>query len=109
MRNDINDLLQAMDVFLFPSVNEGLGIALIEAQATGLTCIVSKEGIPPEAYISDWIEGVSLKASFSDWADIVLRSKDRLYMDREYNHIKNKEFDIYTVSKWLEEFYLKIV
>lgn len=47
-RNDIAQLLQAMDVFLFPSQWEGLGLALIEAQLTGLYCIAS-EHVPGEA------------------------------------------------------------
>ena len=40
-RGDVNRILQAMDVFLFPSLYEGLGIAALEAQAAGLPCIIS--------------------------------------------------------------------
>ena len=41
MRNDVNELMQAMDVFLLPSRFEGLPVVLIEAQAAGLHCICS--------------------------------------------------------------------
>lgn len=51
-RSDICNLLMAMDVFVFPSIYEGLGIALIEAEATGMPCICSK-GIPKQAVIND--------------------------------------------------------
>ena len=50
-RNDINYLLMAMDIFVFPSIFEGLGIALIEAEATGLPSICSA-GIPKEAIVN---------------------------------------------------------
>ena len=62
IRSDVADLMQAMDVFAFPSLYEGLGIALIEAQASGLPCIVS-DTIPPEAYLTDLVFSQKLSAS----------------------------------------------
>ena len=50
VREDIPDLLNLMDVFIFPSLYEGLGIVGIEAQATGLPCFFS-EGIVDEAIV----------------------------------------------------------
>lgn len=41
VRHDIPGLLQAMDVFLFPSFYEGMPIALVEAQTAGLACVIS--------------------------------------------------------------------
>ena len=43
IRSDINRLLQAFDVFVFPSLHEGLPVSLIEAQGSGLPCIISDE------------------------------------------------------------------
>jgi glycosyltransferase involved in cell wall biosynthesis len=106
MRNDVKDLMHAMDIFLFPSLHEGLPVTLIEAQAIGLPCIVSKEGVSSEIYITDLIEGVSLKKSPSDWADIILKTKSENHKDRGSNSIKGTEFDITFVSKWIEKFYL---
>lgn len=60
VRNDVPKLLMVMDAFLFPSKNEGLGISLIEAQASGLNCLASEEGIPKEAKISELVEFVPL-------------------------------------------------
>lgn len=51
-RNDINELLMAMDIFVFPSIFEGLGIAVVEAQLSGLQCFIS-EYVPREAIIYD--------------------------------------------------------
>ena len=41
VRNDVAELLQAMDVFVFPSIYEGLPVTIIEAQAAGLPCLIS--------------------------------------------------------------------
>lgn len=71
MRNDIPDLLQAMDVFLFPSVYEGLPVALVEAQAAGLPCVIS-DTIAPESKITEHIQDYSLKMEPHEWAEEVL-------------------------------------
>src|SRR5699024_11694931 len=60
--SEIPDLMQAMDVFIFPSIYEGLGIVAIEAQSAGLPTIVS-ENIPKEAYLTDLIYKISLSQS----------------------------------------------
>ncbi|MGF9965407.1 glycosyltransferase family 1 protein [Bacillus rhizoplanae] len=41
IRSDINRLLQAFDVFVFPSIHEGLPVTLIEAQGAGVPCVIS--------------------------------------------------------------------
>ena len=53
IRNDVDILLNAFDIFILPSVHEGLGIVLIEAQSNGLPCIVPKNVVPEEARIID--------------------------------------------------------
>lgn len=58
-RNDIPDLLCAMDIFVMPSLNEGLPFSLIEAQAAGLTCLVST-GVPEEADLSGNVNFIPL-------------------------------------------------
>ncbi len=73
-RNDVGQLLSAFDLFLFPSLYEGLGIALIEAQVNGLKCFVSKEAISPEVNITGNLTFISLEASNSEWADSILKA-----------------------------------
>ena len=68
VRSDVNELLMAMDVFLFPSLFEGLGIVLIEAQAAGLRSVCSSI-IPEEATMTDDIIRVPLDASADKWAE----------------------------------------
>mgnify|MGYP001414651808 CR=1 FL=1 len=64
-------MLGAMDVFIFPSLWEGLGIVIVEAQAAGLPCILS-ERIPHEAEIvSSLIYRIPLSKSAKEWAEII--------------------------------------
>ena len=64
--------LQAMDVFVFPSLYEGLGMAVIEAQASGLPCIASDK-VPIDTKVSDNIEYLNLEQSPEQWADHILQ------------------------------------
>lgn len=66
-RTDVPDLLNMMDVFVFPSLFEGLGMALVEAQAVGVRCVVSKN-INPEAFVSNLVVVESLDDSAEKWA-----------------------------------------
>lgn len=67
-RNDVNDLMQGMDVFLFPSVFEGLPITAIEAQASGLNVLAS-DVITKEAIILDSAMVLPLNENYSLWAE----------------------------------------
>ncbi len=65
--SDIEYYLNAMDVFVFPSFSEGFPVALVEAQANGLPCLVS-EAIQDESYINDNVCGMKLADSAEKWA-----------------------------------------
>lgn len=103
-RNDIPDILQAFDVFVFPSLNEGLGIAAVEAQAAGLPCILSDQ-IPQECRVTEDVEVLSLKESPLEWANHILAYVGR-EKKNEFSAICKAGFDIDDNAKQLEEFYL---
>ncbi len=103
--SEIPSLLQAMDVFFFPSLYEGLPVTLIEAQAAGLPCLVS-EAISKESSVTNLIEYYSLNNSIEEWADKLLHYSDSYTRRNTYDEIKNAKYDIGTTSKWLENFYL---
>lgn len=71
-REDVDRVLQAMDVFLLPSHFEGLPTVGIEAQCTGLPCVIS-DSVTEETRISDRCSFISLKESLERWADEVIR------------------------------------
>ena len=107
VRSDVTDLMQAMDVFVFPSLYEGLGIALIEAQAAGLPCVVS-DTIPHEAYLTDLVDSESLSAPAEKWAEKILAKQAIPRTDRR-TEIAAHGFDITTEAVKLQEFYIKSV
>ena len=104
VRNDVANLMQAMDVFVFPSLYEGLGIVLIEAQAAGLPCVVS-DTIPREAYLTDLITAEKLSSSVEKWAEKILKKRYFPRTDRR-DEIAAHGFDITTEAVKLQEFYI---
>ena len=82
VRRDIPQLLSAFDVFLFPSLYEGMPNTVIEAQATGLPCVIS-DTITQQAKITDLIKFCSLKSPASAWADVCAKT---MVMDRSKYH-----------------------
>jgi glycosyltransferase involved in cell wall biosynthesis len=75
VRSDVPRLmLGAMDVFILPSLWEGLPVSLLEAQAAGLRCVCS-DAVPPEAaVVPDVVRYVRLSAGAGEWAAVVLRT-----------------------------------
>lgn len=74
VRRDVPDVLSAMDVFLFPSLYEGMPNTIIEAQANGLPCVMS-DTITEEAVIADNVTVVSLSAGNAAWTEKILSGK----------------------------------
>ena len=76
-RSDVPYLmLSAMDAFLFPSLYEGLGLVLIEAQAAGLACILS-DVVPEEAdIVKPLVYRLSLLQPAAVWAEAVLATRN---------------------------------
>lgn len=104
--NDINGVMSAMDVFVFPSRWEGLGIVMIEAQLIGLPCVAST-AVPIETKISDSCRFIPLVADISEWADaIMLSCKESIENKLRILNLKNTErFDMKIQIKKLEDFY----
>ena len=103
-RRDIPELLQCFDLFLFPSLYEGLPVTLIEAQAAGLNIIASNT-ITSEVNFGDLITFISLEQSPELWAKMVI---EKLNYDREDTQkmIIENHYDIKSNARMLEEFYL---
>lgn len=70
----VPELMQSLDVFLMPSLWEGLPVVLVEAQAAGLPCYCS-ENIPQEANLTDNVKFLSLETDFSEWAKEIVTGK----------------------------------
>lgn len=105
VRKDVNNMLNAFDCFVLPSLYEGLGIVLIEAQASGLPCLASKGRIPEESRATDLLDFVPLEDGPKAWAkQILIMSKSRERNDM-CQHVVDSGYDIMHVTEQLQQFY----
>lgn len=105
VRNDVRGLLQAMDVFVLPSLFEGLPLVLVEAQSSGLPCVISNH-VPPECEKArNLIRFLPLEAGPDRWAEEVLRSAKIVRRDT-LAEIQASGFDIRENALKLQQFYL---
>lgn len=104
VRGDVNELLQAMDVFVFPSLFEGLGITLIEAQASGMRCFASST-VPNAAKVTDLLDYIKLDKPAEYWAENILSALP-YKRGNTRNDIINSGYDISETAKYLEHFYI---
>lgn len=106
VRSDVNELLQAMDVFVLPSHFEGLGIVNIEAQAAGLPCFVSAKVVPPEAKVTELLQYIPLEAGAKAWAEQIVAGAIPPEVRRDTSEeIICAGFDIHSTAEELERFY----
>ncbi|MBQ3294890.1 MAG: glycosyltransferase [Erysipelotrichaceae bacterium] len=103
-RNDVNNLLQMADVFLMPSLFEGLSVACVEAQASGIRCLLSTR-CDKNVNITGLCEFIPLDEDL--WVkkmgeDLSLRMYTK-------DDIIKAGFDVKTTARWLEDFYQSIV
>ena len=102
-RRDVNFLMMAMDVFLLPSLYEGLPVVVVEAQAAGLKCVISENVPTPD--LMGLVKIVKLMDSDEIWAKNVLEEN---YFDRSsaQEYVIKGNYDIKCEAKKLECFYL---
>lgn len=101
VRSDVPALLSAMDVFVFPSFYEGMPNTVIEAQATGLPCIIA-DTITREADITGLVKYMSLGETADAWADVALSAISVERADTRQKFIDNK-YDIDSTVKYFTE------
>ena len=85
-RDDLKDLYQAMDLFFLPSKGEGFGLACIEAEASGLPCVVSNN-FPSEVNITGDVQFIPLEKEISFWADSIISTLGKTVDRKSANQI----------------------
>jgi glycosyltransferase involved in cell wall biosynthesis len=105
LRDDVPDLMQAMDVLILPSRNEGLGIVGIEAQAAGLPCVFST-GVPGEADITGRCTFLAESAPAEEWARATLQSGAEPRVDGA-EQVRVAGYDSARCAAELQAFYLR--
>ena len=102
-RDDVHELMQAMDLFILPSKYEGFGMVLLEAQTSGLPCLATAGAVPKKVQISPQLKYVALEECAKLWADAGLSMvEDRRSYSKE---AKEKGYDIENEMNKLIDFY----
>lgn len=104
LRSDVERMLQAMDVFVFPSLYEGLPLSIVEAQAAGLPCLISDK-VPIECKKTDLVTQLPLDDTPAKWAEAVLSATELPRQDT-LAQIRDAGFDICANAEWLQNYYL---
>ena len=104
VREDIPELLQGMDIFLFPSNFESFGNAALEAQAAGLKVICS-DTISDEVAVTNQITFLPLTKP-EKWIAEMIKSINTKRQDTYYQ-LSDTKYDIKSSAAWLQNFYLK--
>lgn len=105
-RGDVHHLLQAMDVFILPSLFEGLPVVSIEAQSSGLPTLLS-ENVSREAAKTDLCEFLPINNP-SDWAKKIFSYKDNFKRVSTKQKIIEAGYDIEATAEFIQSFYLNI-
>lgn len=104
VRGDVARVVQTFDVFLLPSLFEGLPVTMVEAQAAGLPCVISDK-VPIQCDITGNVTVLSLDDSVAKWAETICNLAGGFEKKDMYARIVEAGFDIGENAKWLEEFY----
>lgn len=105
-RTDINELLQAMDVFLMPSLYEGFSLAALEAATAGLPIFFS-DNIPKNFSFYSECYYISLNKSPKEWAEFILRKGTDINRKLGLNKVKEAGYDIIQNAEVFESLYIK--
>ena len=107
VRKDVNRLLQAFDIFMLPSIFEGLPVTLVEAQGAGLKCFIS-DSVTREIDLECGLtEFISLEKSPKEWAEIIDRNKKYERKDT-VEALRSHSYDMTQNAKELENLYIKL-
>ena len=111
-RNDVVDIMAAMDIIVFPSLSEGMGTALIESQCVGIPSICSRVGGMPEI-IEDGVNGMLVppadpKAQFKAITTLIKDQSLRTSMGKRARK-QSRKFYINTISGQLGSLYKEVI
>lgn len=108
--NNANEILQAADYMVLPSLFEGLPNVIIEAQISGVQCIIS-DTITNECKITDLVQFESLESDSRIWAEKILNTKliDRdMYKKEIIKQVRDSGYDIIEDAKMLKKLYFNL-
>lgn len=109
VRKDVNKIFHAFDVFLFPSVHEGLPVVLVECQASGTPAVISNN-ITDEILLTQSVEKCDLCDDVDIWVDKIFNAANKKSNYEDITQeLRNGGFDAKQSAKDLQEYYLNKV
>ena len=100
---NVQDYLSAMDVFVFPSLYEGLPLSILEVQANGLPCVIS-DTVPPDVFLTELIHPLSLEDAEEKWLNEILSVERE--PNKDYSaELKDSGFDLETAMEKVYRIY----
>ncbi len=112
--HEVNDLMQAMDIFVLPSIYEGFGIVALEAQASGLPCVLS-DAVPRKVQCADTVWFIPLSEEVSAWGEKIMSIKNECRTVRSQSSkkmskvMKTNAYDIRATADEMSEIYCELV
>lgn len=108
IKNNVNELMQMMDCFVFPSLYEGLGIVLIEAQTSNLPCIASTE-VPREVKVNENVLFCKLNENPKEWSNKIIELIDKEEQRNGKENLNSlSKYNIEVEANNLLEIYMKL-
>ncbi len=107
-RTDVHDLLQGFDIFVMPSLNEGIPVVAVEAQASGLPCLLS-DSIPWRIRNSDLVSYETLSVNCFKWVEQIEKIAQKKERRSRTEELRAAGYDIHVESKKLEQFYQSLM
>ncbi|EJT6498974.1 glycosyltransferase [Clostridium perfringens] len=106
-RNDVESVLSAFDIFVLPSIFEGVPVSAIEAQAAGLQCILSNK-VTKDVDIYG-VKYLGIENGTDSWIKYISGLKNNLmYREANNNNLENSKYNIFLEAKNLEEYYINL-